>query len=214
VRHEVLLALALASAPIGAPTLAWGADPADARYQALVTAAKAAGDRPVDWQALRFAYADRPAFDLQGAADEPIHAGRMRQAFRQGDFTTAIDEAKLVIDADFVDAEAHLIASQAYGRTRDANAAARERAIAVGLLTSIKTGDGQSAAQALTVINTKEEYVLMATDGRRIVRQSAQRLDGHSYDVVETVNRAGAPATFYFLTDRVVAAQAHVLRIP
>jgi hypothetical protein len=184
----------------------------DARYQALVTAAKA-GDASVDWQAMRFAYADRPSFSPEAGDDEAAHARKMREDYQTGDFANAIEEAKAVMDVDFVDAEAHLIASQAYAKRGDQLSAGREQAIAVGLLKSIQTGDGSSAAQAFTVIRVKEEYVMMATSGRRVTRQSLQQIEGHSYDVLETVNRAGETATVYFQIDRVRAAEANVLQI-
>ena len=208
------MALLLASAAAPGVGLAQNAD---SRYQTLLTAAQATGlpaDKPVDWQALRFAFADRSVFSPEASDDEAAHARKMREDYQSGDYVNAIAEAKLVSDADFVDPEAHLIASQAYAKSGDGVGATRERTIALGLLKSIQTGDGQSAGQAYTVIRVKEEYVLMATYGRRVARQSLQQVGGHSYDVLETIDRAGAPATFYFLIDRVLAAEANVLRLP
>jgi hypothetical protein len=206
-----LPALALVWAVLMAAVHGLAQDP-EARYQSLLEAAKA-GDKTVDWQALRFAYADRPGFTSTVEGDERTHALAMRQAFKAGDYAGAIVEAKAVMDEDFVDPEAHLIASQAYAKSRFVGEAQREKAMAVGLLTSIQTGDGRSAATAYSVISVKEEYVLMATSGRRVTRQSLTQQDGHSYDVLETVDSAGAVATFYFQIDRVLAAESHVLRL-
>ena len=57
-------ALVLLAAIALAPSLAFAADAAaDARYQTLLAAAKSA-TAPVDWKALRFAYADSSAFNV------------------------------------------------------------------------------------------------------------------------------------------------------
>jgi hypothetical protein len=189
------------------------ADDPESRYQALVAAAKA-GDKTVDWQALRFAFVDRPVYTGAPDYEEQAQADKMRQAFRAGDFKGAVAAAKAIEDVDFVDEEPHLVASQAYEKLGDQLNADRERVIALGLLQSMKTGDGSSAGRALTAISSKEEYVLMASDGRRIVSKTPQMIDGHAYDVVETVDRAGAPVTFYILVDRVMATATHVLRLP
>jgi hypothetical protein len=52
-----------------------------------------------------------------------------------------------------------------------------------------------------------EEYSLMRLLGRRVTRQSLQRTGGHAYDVVETMDAKATPATYYFLIDRVMAAE-------
>jgi hypothetical protein len=202
--------LALAVLAAAGPGLAQ--DP-EARYQALLAVAKA-GDKPVDWQALRFAYADRPGYTATQEGDERLHDLAMRQAFTGADYAGAIVEAKQVIDEDFVDPEVHLIASQAYAKSGFAGEADKERAIAIALLTSIQSGDGHSTAGAFPVISVKEEYVLMATHGLRITSQSLVKEGGHSYDLLATVDRNGAASTFYFQIDRVLAADSHVLQLP
>jgi hypothetical protein len=211
-RSYLAAALALAAAFLVAPGASWAQD-AETRYRDLVAAARA-GDLTVDWQAMRFAYADRPGYTATGEGDEVIHVQAMRTAFQGADWAGAIAEAKKVFDIDFVDAESHLIAAMAYRRSGDSVSADREQAIATGLLTSIQTGSGQSAQTAYTVISVKEEYVLMATAGRRVTRQSLMRLDGHGYDLLETLDKAGSPMTFWFQIDRVQAAEAHVFQLP
>ena len=189
------------------------AQDAEARYRALVVAARA-GQASVDWLAMRLAYADRPGYASTGEGDETLHDQAMRKAFRSADWAGAIAEAKAVFDIDFVDSEAHLIAAMAYRRSGDEVSADREQAIATGLLTSIETGSGTSAQTAFTVISVKEEYVLMATHGRKVVRQSLMKIDGHSYDVLETLDKAGSPMSYWFQIDRVLAAEAHVFQLP
>jgi hypothetical protein len=99
------------------------------------------------------------------------------------------------------------MASVAYAGLKQQADSDRERAIAVGLLKSIETGDGLSAAKAFTVINVHEEYQLMAARGRRVVRQSLISQDGHAYDALDTVDQTGDTAKYYFVIDRVMAAE-------
>ena len=199
------LILILLLAVIGArPALAADADP-EARYQAMVTAAKA-DSQSVDWQALRFAYADRPGFNAYGDGQD-LTRKQMRAAMAANDFVGALTQAQLICDQDYVDAEAHLIEALAYIKMGQAAAARRERDIGEGLLRSIQTGDGLTAKTAFTVINVPEEYSLVSEFGRRVTRQSLVRQDGHSYDVLETVDQKGDARAFYFLIDRVMAAE-------
>jgi hypothetical protein len=131
---SVLLLLSIAS-----PALA--ADDATARYEALVAAARR-GDQPIDWQALRFAYAATPGFDVLG-----VSAGDQRKkmvdAFKAGDDATALAEAGHVLDRDYVDIPAHVISDQAYHHLGDEVRAHQQRDIVIGLLRSIGTGDGR-----------------------------------------------------------------------
>jgi hypothetical protein len=177
----------------------------EARYQALLAGAKAG--QPVDWRALRFAYADSTEFDLSGTGAEDTRKA-MYAALSSGDFKGALAKAQALIDADYVNIEAHLAADRAYHGLGQADAAAREQAIAVGLLKSIQTGDGKSPATAFTPITVAEEYVLMGARGRKVVRQALISRDGHSYDALDTVKDGGDPRTFYFQIDKVLAAEA------
>ena len=177
----------------------------EAKYQALLAAANA-GTGPVDWQALRFAYAEQPSVN---AVDDGLGAARKRMmAAREADnFPELLTQAKLIIDKDYVDGLAHLMASVAYTALKQPADAERERAIALGLLKSIETGDGLSPAKAFTVINVREEYQSMAARGRRVTKQSLISQNGHAYDALDTVDQKGDMVKYYFLIDRVMAAE-------
>jgi len=191
---------------------AWpaGAQDAAARYQALLADAKAG--KPVDWQALRFAYADSPGFSVFGdGADAPRK--QMNAAFQAGDFKTALAAAKQISDVDFVDVGAHIVSDLSDQKLGDQDGAAREHQIAVGLLRSIRTGDGTTKSTAFTVIRVDEEYVMMSVMGMQVRRQSLIRgADGHSYDALDVVDGKGGEHTFYFLIDRVTAAESAMLK--
>jgi hypothetical protein len=183
------------------------ADP-EAAYQALLAQDEAAAPN-VDWQALRIAFAERPGFQVfaQSAAKRS-----MRMAMDHSDCATALPAAKAVIAEAYVDPEAHMVAAFCEDAAGDAVSAARERAIGVGLLKSIETGDGLSPAKAFTVITVDEEYSLMRALGLKVTSQSLQRAGGHSYDALVVADDKGKSATYYFLIDRVLAAEAAALR--
>jgi len=196
-----------------APSIALADDAgADARYQALLAAAKS-GTAPVDWKALRFAYADTSAFDVFGTR---LSAARKQAIsdYSARDFNGALAQTKLMLDQDFVDPEAHLFAAAAYDRLGQPADAERERAIARGLLDSIGAGDGKTSATAFTVIAVNEEYELMRSMGVKVAQQSLINQGGHAYDLLAGTGPTGAEASYYFLIDRVMAAESAALHLP
>jgi hypothetical protein len=195
-----LIAFAGAVLATGAARAA-GEDP-EARYQALLAKART-GEGAVDWAALRFAYADRPKPPV--VAQET--RAQMRAALTGRDYETALARAQTLIEADYVDGEAHLAASIAYrglGKTAESD---RERTIAQGLYKSMMTGDGLSPTSAYTVVSVAEEYQLMSVLGRRVTGQSLMQQGGHGYDVLTTVGRDGDATAYYFQIDRVLEAE-------
>jgi hypothetical protein len=196
---SIVLAVAVCGAVQAAP------NEADVRYQAMVAAAKA-DPKAADWQALRFAFADRPGFmGLDMSLNDTRR--KMLAARRSGDFKALLAQANAIIDQDYVDGQAHLYAGVAMAALQQPDAA-REQSTAVAIFKSMQTGDGLTAATAFTVISVGEEYELMFARQRQVTGQSLQNVDGHAYDVLSTVGRNGDTVTFYFLIDRVMAAEA------
>ena len=221
---RVWTTLLLAAAVLAGPALARADDP-EAHYQALLTQATAAkpGDPSVDWAALRFAYADRPSFNVMGDQAEDALQKAMFQALTTKDYPGAVAKADQILGSDYVDADAHLILAICAKQTGDDATADAERTIALSLWKSIETGDGSSAAAAFTVIDVAEEYSLMRAKGRRVTQQALVASGGHSYDVLSTIAQGSAPAgsgaapagdprDFYFLIDRVLAAENAMLK--
>lgn len=205
------LAHAAGDAPVStAPSDSRPATPTDpeARYQALLAAAKASAPY-ADWAGLRLAFADRPGFRLTGQAAEK---GAMFKAVEAADCDTALSEAKAVIAAAFVDADAHLITAYCEEKAGDGADAAKERDIGLGLLRSIQTGDGRSTTSPFTVIDVDEEYALMRALGLKVTGQALVQQGGHSFDAITASDDKGASATYYFLIDRVLAAEAAMLK--
>ena len=185
-------------APAAAP-----ADP-EARYQALLATAKSSAPYS-DWQGLRMAFAERPGFKLTG---QDVMKGEMFKAVEAADCAKALTEAKAVIAEAFVDADAHLVAAYCDEKQGDGAGATLERDIGLGLLKSIETGDGLSPSSPFTVIDVDEEYALMRAKGLKVTGQALVQRDGHSYDAITAVTDKGESATYYFLLDRVLAAEA------
>lgn len=201
--RRLLVLVVLAAALCGVAQAA--SDSADARYQTMVTAAKA-DPKAADWQALRFAFADRPAFmELNVSLNDTRK--KMLAARRSRDFKEVLAQANAIIDQDYVDGQAHLLAGVAMAALQQPDAS-REQSTAVAIFKSIQTGDGLTPATAFTVISVSEEYELMFARQRRVTRQSLQNINGHAYDVLDTTGRNGDAVTFYFLIDRVMAAEA------
>jgi hypothetical protein len=197
-----LFLLALAPA---FPAAAFDAE-SEAHYKTLLAAAEAGGPS-VDWEALRFAYADSAEFDLFGLrSDAPRKA--MFQALNAGEYRRVLAQAKLILDQDYVDIDAHVASNLAYQQLGDAAAAKREHDIVLGILHSIHTGDGSTPAQAFTVITVGEEYAVMRAFGFTVKSQALAPEGGHSYDLLDVVDSDGKPRRIYFLMDRVVTAEA------
>lgn len=197
-------ALSLASVRLNAAVVA---QDAEGRYQTLLAAAKASAPQ-VDWGALRLAYADRPGFQVlsQSAARR-----QMLEAANASNCKDALPSAHAVIAEDYVDADAHLVAAFCEDATGDAVASKLDRDIGVGLLRSIETGDGLSAATAFTPIDVDEEYTLMRALGQKVQSQDLVRQGGHAYDVLSTLDEKGQRGSYWFAIDRVLAAESAAL---
>ena len=186
------------------PALAFAADPdPEAAYQALLAAAKS-GTGPIDWQALRFAYADRPSY----APDDDTDDRRaMFVAVNAHDWATVLAKANKVLDKNYTDGMAHHSAGAADVALGHPDDGMKERAMAEGIFQSIRTGDGLSFEHAFTVISVAEEYDLLATMGVDLDQQALSNSDGHVYDVMTVHDDSGKTVVYYFNIDREWAAE-------
>jgi hypothetical protein len=183
-------------------------DAAEAHYQALLAAAKASAPN-ADWTALRLAYAARPGFTVLGQTDAKRS---MLMAAEHGDCAAALPHARARLDEDYVDIDAHMVAAFCEETAGDAAGAKRDRDVGAGLVASVETGDGLSPAAAFTPIDVAEEYSVMRALGARVTQQSLIQQGGHSYDALQATDAKGRPVTYYFLIDRVLAAEAAALK--
>ena len=121
------------------------------------------------WQALRFAYAESSGFDLLGTKSAETRKA-MNEALQSNDYAGALVHANLILDQNYVDIDAHVIIDIANTKLGNADEAKKHHSIVIGLLQSIRTGDGKTPETAFTVITVHEEYSLIRIFGLR--RQS------------------------------------------
>jgi Domain of unknown function (DUF4919) len=202
-RRIAILVLLLISLPAAATS------DADSRYRNLLTAAKSG--QPVDWQALRFAYAEGSGFDLLGTKSAETRKA-MNEALQSNDYAGALVHANLILDQNYVDIDAHVIIDIANTKLGNADEAKKHHSIVIGLLQSIRTGDGKTPETAFTVITVHEEYSLIRIFGLRRQSQALIADGGHHYDVLDVVNKEGQSQKLYFQVDRVLAAEAALLK--
>ncbi|HXQ10228.1 MAG TPA: DUF4919 domain-containing protein [Caulobacteraceae bacterium] len=208
--RSFVLALAALALVAAAPARAADAT-ADAHYQTLLAAAKTVDPAEVDWQALRFAYADSSSFDLMGEHTDAARRA-MFEALNKDDDKTVIEQADKIVDADYVDIDAHVALDLAYQATGQSTLSAREHQIALGLLKSVHTGDGTTPEQAFTVISVGEEYATMRAFGLTVTGQALIEAPPHSYDRLTVTDGAGKTHTVFFLVDRVMAAESALMK--
>ena len=173
------------------------------RYKELLEKAKKG--EAVDFREMRLAYFETPEYSpLTGMFDYRALNG----ALGQGDYAGAVKTAEAVLERNFVDLNAHMVAYIAHRETKNEEKAKFHRAISEGLLDSIKaTGDGKSPETAYEVISISEEYAMFRAMGVRPVKQSLVQDKGHSYDAVVVVDpRTNQQTTYYFNVDKPFSA--------
>lgn len=164
-------------------------------YQVLVSKVKK-GDTDIDFKALRIAYTQTPQYNPYGN-DENIPL--MFEALQAKEFSKALKYAESVLDKNYVDIDAHYVLLSAYGEMGNKKRSDFHRAVALGLIDSIATGDGSSPESALQVIDTREEYIMLNIAGLEAQKQSLQQFNDKKYDVFDVINRNnGQTFTLYF----------------
>jgi hypothetical protein len=166
-------------------------------YSDLVTRLKA-GDKNVDFKALRLAYAD-----TTGGKDTDKQKKAMTAALNSKNYAEAIKNADRVLAEDYVDMDAHFVEYIAHRELNQSDQAEFHKFVLQGLLDSIThSGDGKSFETAFQVIEVHEEYVVLRFMGLMPSEQSMSTKNGHSYDVMKAVNpKSNEEVTLYFNID-------------
>jgi hypothetical protein len=175
-----------------------------ARYRALVDRLRG-GDLSVDFGELRQAFTETPEY-----------RGRMMVFYQQlwrplgaADFPAALKAVETVLESNFVEINAHMVASIAHQQLGNPARAAFHRAVADGLLRVIMAkGDGKTPETAWEVIDVSEEYAVMRALNVTLRSQSLQmNPTGPKVDVLSvTDNRTKEERTLHFNVDRSMAA--------
>ncbi len=176
-------------------------------YAALVAKAKAG--QPVDFTALRMAYAAIPDHEASDEAldkeleksgyefDRP-DASKDKPACRK-----AIAETDKLLDAHYVSVHLHGLRMMCFQTLGDQAQAGREYRFVMGLYQSILAkGDGSSPDKAIFVVSRSEEELVLGLNGfeEDVSRETMER-DGHHFDVLDQNSKLEGEKKFYFRTD-------------
>jgi hypothetical protein len=174
-------------------------------YPTLLAKVKA-GDTKIDYTALRLSYAVSDGYDGYAMASGDAK-NAMIATFNRGDCKKALVHALAVIEAVYIDVDAHTVASRCYGKARDAAKSSFHGAVVSGLEASIlASGDGKSEKTAFVAVLIDEEYnVLRLKKLRRASQKIVKGKDGRAYDVMQATDASGGKVTLYFQIDAILA---------
>ena len=164
------------------------------------------GDATVDIRRLRHLWAGLPGYDpyAEGANREATVA-----AVKRDDAKEALRLARLDLEADYLDIDAHMAAMFANRMAGDEKASEQNRAVVVGILKSItEFGDGASPSTAYTVVTVREEYAVLRAFGLGMKSQELLTGPEHSFDVMTVIDpETKKETTIYFNIDLLMAHQ-------
>lgn len=179
--------------------------PAQTRYNGLLERVKN-GDATVDLGEFRDAFTETPAYraTMMGAYQA------LWTPLNRGDFAGALQVAEKVLEINYVEVNAHMVASIAQQQLGNVPRAQYHRTIADGLLKVVMSkGDGATAETPWIVIDISEEYAVMRALNLSIQSQALSTANGVNMDILQTVDtRTKQPRTLYFNVDRSMAAMS------
>ena len=127
-----------------------------ALFRALDSRINLVFEEYVEPQSLRTLRGQPPFDEARAVAPALSDAQKaMFTAMQAKDYAAALKAAEAVLDGEYVNIDAHMVASMAAKQTGADDKADFHRAVVTGLLDSIRhSGDGKSAKTAWVVINT------------------------------------------------------------
>jgi hypothetical protein len=180
----------------------WPAAAAES-YEALLARLKG-GDLSIDFQALRYAYAETPQYSPYGNGGSAHEAFK---ALRAGNLDGAQTEADKVLATNYVSIDAHFVLYRVYSERGDAAKAAFHEAVYKALNQSIRlSGDGKSPATAYVVISVDEEYAFLGIAGLRLKQQALVHSESEPVDAMTVTDERGNEQTIHFNVSRAFAA--------
>ena len=174
-----------------------------ASYDQLVAKLQA-GDTSIDFQALRFAYAETPDFDPNAP---PVVSKRdLIQAVNAGNLGEALSLANTILAANYTDMDGHYASFIVYDQRGDQVKAEFHRIVAQGLLKSFTdSGDGTSENTPIVVVAASEELSYLGLKGYRVVRQGLVRGNSGPVDAFAVTTFDNQGTTVYFDISRMIA---------
>jgi hypothetical protein len=175
-------------------------------YQEMLAKLKG-GETNIDYKALRMAFAETKEYSYSG----PDKAEREKffKSFGDKNYKEALKQVEKFLETNYVDANAHYVAFNSAKELKDDKKAEFHKAVLLGLLNSIKSGnDGRSEKTPFYVITIDEEYTLLKFLGLQRGSQGLNHIDGHTFDVLTVTDpKTGETIKLYFNIDVVWAAE-------
>jgi hypothetical protein len=169
-------------------------------FKELVEKAKKS-DPSLDFTELRIKFYESPDYNpyTPMLTYRPLYG-----ALAQKNYTEAIKIAESVLEKNFVEVNAHIVAQVASQETGNTDRAQFHKYMAEGLLNSIKSkADGKSTETAFQVISVNEEYALLRSMNLRPIKQSLSEEKGHFYDILTVVDpQTNQQTVVYFNVDK------------
>jgi hypothetical protein len=181
-------------------------------YSKLVARA-AAGDKNLDFRALRFAYLKSAA--RRRVAHEIERRDALNAALKAGDAVRVRDVATEMVSANYTDMFGHKFRRQACAVLHDEACAEQGHFVEFGLLESIvKTGDGKTCPTGWEVVTIQEEYFMIGMTGSQLLRQSIAPGGKQPCDALLVVDKDGKQQTYFFKIDAVLKDEGGSLYKP
>lgn len=171
----------------------------DLAYARLLVAAKA-NPAKADFGQLRLAFAASSHYQpyaLDDAENKAIAA-----AMDRGDLAGALRLVDQLLDKNYVNIQAHLLAASLCRRMGDQDRVQFHYRFLGGLIGSIlKSGKGDSYDSAYRVIDVREEYAVLDVLKLKDGRQSLRSHEEHEFDVFIFNGKTNQARTIYFNVD-------------
>lgn len=155
------------------------------------------GDLTIDFTELRMKYAASPEYDPEEGSLETVN---MYARLDTNNYDGALSLANTVLEKQYVNIDAHIVASRACQALHDETSAGRHYNIAMGLVNSIlHSGSGASPASAYKVISESEERAVSRLMNWFLFTKSTTYRGKRRYDEWEVFDPGtSSEATVYF----------------
>ena len=152
---------------------------------------------------LRFAYTETPQYNPYAGIKFKTGAA-MLTAVNNKEYKKALEYAEKILKEDYVDIDAHMVASTAYKETGNQEKADYHWAIAnILFLSMLDGGNGNKLETAIEVISVDEEYSFLNLSGLEKRSQALLQANGHNYDRLTVVDPVSSKTfEMYFCIDK------------
>lgn len=156
-------------------------------------------DKTLDFFNLRMAYTQTPDYKPYDDSLEEFRKTMFKQ-FQKKNYSDALDNAKKVLDKNYLDPYAHFICEMSYSALKDSVNYKFHNYVRNGLLNSIiQSGDGNSPETAHMVISTREEYFIIYIYGLSLINQVQEVKNGIPVELMRAKDiKTGDTLEIYF----------------